>query len=154
MLGLPYNYLAGENLMQNTLSSGLEDYIETIYIASERGETLKGAELARRMNISRASVSEALSKLVSKGLIKYNSYQAIFLTETGKAEARRVYAKHHILKDFFENVLNVNPEEAGENACKIEHIISQSVLDKMEKFSEFFIKHKKILEIYMEESKK
>lgn len=39
MLGLPYNYLAGENLMQNTLSSGLEDYIETIYIASEGGNT-------------------------------------------------------------------------------------------------------------------
>lgn len=153
MLGLPYNYFAGGKML-NTLSSGLEDYIETIYIASENGKTLKGADLAREMNISRASVSEALAKLVSKGLIKYNSYETIFLTEAGKEEARRVYAKHHILKDFFENVLNINPDEASKNACKIEHIISQSILDKMEKFSKFFSKHKQILEIYMEESEK
>ena len=62
------------------LSSGLEDYIETIYVAQLENEQIKGAQLARKLNVSRASVSEALSKLVSKGLIKYQSYGEITLT--------------------------------------------------------------------------
>lgn len=155
MLGLPYNILAGGiYLMTNTLSSGLEDYIEAIYISSINNENLKGADLARKLSVSRASVSEALAKLVSKGLIKYNSYEAISLTKQGESEAQRVYSKHHILKEFFEDVLNVSSQEAGDNACKIEHIISENILSRMEKFSKFFRKHKKILEIYIEESEK
>lgn len=140
--------------MTNTLSSGLEDYIEAIYISSINNENLKGADLARKLSVSRASVSEALAKLVSKGLIKYNSYEAISLTKQGENEAQRVYSKHHILKEFFEDVLNVSSQEAGDNACKIEHIISENILSRMEKFSKFFRKHKKILEIYIEESEK
>ena len=53
-----------------------------------------------------------------------------------------------------EDVLNVSSQEAGDNACKIEHIISENILSRMEKFSKFFRKHKKILEIYIEESEK
>lgn len=140
--------------MTNTLSSGLEDYIEAIYISSINNENLKGADLARKLSVSRASVSEALAKLVSKGLIKYNSYEAISLTKQGENEAQRVYSKHHKLKEFFEDVLGVSSQEAGENACKIEHIISENILSRMEKFSKFFKKHKKILEIYIEESEK
>jgi len=155
VLGLPYNILAGGiYFMTNTLSSGLEDYIEAIYISSINNENLKGADLARKLSVSRASVSEALAKLVSKGLIKYNSYESISLTKQGESEAQRVYSKHHILKEFFEDVLNVSSQEAGDNACKIEHIISENILSRMEKFSKFFRKHKKILEIYIEESEK
>ena len=58
------------------------------------------------------------------------------------------------LKEFFEDVLGVSSQEAGENACKIEHIISENILSRMEKFSKFFKKHKKILEIYIDESEK
>lgn len=135
-----------------SISSGLEDYIETIYVYSLKNEYLKGADLARILNISRASVSEALSKLVSKGLIKYNSYEVITLTQKGFEEGKSVYSKHHTLKDFFETVLNVESTEAGENACKIEHIVSKNILTKMEKLTNFFKKHKKLLDVYIEES--
>lgn len=134
------------------LSSGLEDYIEAIYIAQLQDNQLKGAQLARILNISRASVSEALTKLVNKELVTYNRYEFISLTEKGLAEAKRVYTKHHILEDFFKNVLGISPDEANENACKIEHIISENVLSKIEKFSNFYKKHKKILDLYIEES--
>ena len=91
MLGLPYSFYMithGQNL-----SSGLEDYIEAIYVSQLANQQLKGAELARKLNISRASVSEALAKLVSKGLISYNRYEFISLTKTGENEAKRVYEK-------------------------------------------------------------
>lgn len=129
------------------LTSGLEDYIEAIYIAHLNNTPLKGAELARKLNISRASVSEALSKLVSRELIKYNSYETISLTEKGIEEAKSVYKKHHILKDFFETVLLIPSDEAGENACKIEHIISQSILDKMTQLTEKIKTNKEISDI-------
>jgi DtxR family Mn-dependent transcriptional regulator len=99
-------------------------------------------------------VSEALSKLVSKGLITYNRYEFISLTKAGEKEAKRVYEKHHILADFFENVLGVSSLLAGENACKIEHIVSGDILSRMEKFTKFFKTHKKILDLYIEESEK
>ena len=140
--------------MTNSLSSGLQDYIETIYVSTENGEDLKAVDLSRKLNISRASVSEALSRLISKDLVQYNAYKTISLTKKGVAEAKKVYAKHHALKDFFENVLNVTPDEASENACKIEHIVSENILNKMEKFTKFFKTHKKILDLYIEESKK
>ncbi len=133
------------------LSSGMEDYIEAIYIAHLNDTPLKGAELARQLNISRASVSEALAKLVTKGLIKYNSYENITLTKEGINKAKKVYNKHRILKNFFETVLNIHPEEAGDNACKIEHIISQNILDKMEKLTEICKTKHSIKDILKEE---
>lgn len=136
------------------LSSGLEDYVEAIYIAYLNDKPLKGAELARQLNISRASVSEALSKLVAKNLIKYNSYEAISITEEGIEEAKKVYEKHHTLEQFFETVLGINKSEASENACKIEHIISQNVLSEMQRFTKFCQIHKEIIDTYKKEKLK
>jgi len=155
VLGLPYNN-SGDIMVQitETLSSGLEDYIEAIYVAHLSDTPLKGAVLARKLNVSRASVSEALSKLVAKGLIIYNSYEAITLTPNGVKLAKIVYDKHHILKDFFEQVLGIDAVEAGENACKIEHIISQNILDKMIKFTEFCKNHESLIAEFREDTPK
>jgi len=135
-----------------TLTSGLEDYLEEIYIAHLNNNPLKGAELARKLKISRASVSEALSRLVEKNFINYSSYEAISLTKSGIEAAKKVYEKHSIIKDFFENVLGIEPKEAGENACKIEHIISQNILDKMVNFTNFCKQNSEFLEIFKKES--
>ncbi len=126
----------------HNLSSGLEDYIETIYISELNKFPLKGAELARKLNISRASVSEALSRLVEKGLINYKKYGFISLTPLGKKEAERVFEKHNILKTFFEKVLDIPSEEAAENACKIEHIVSDNVIKSIQKFTSTYRKNK------------
>ena len=125
---------------EKNLTSGLEDYIEAIYVAHLNNKPLKGAQLARELNVSRASVSEALARLVSKKLINYNSYEAISITKTGITEAKKVYNKHHILELFFEKVLEINKKEASENACKIEHIISENIINKISNFTEIYLK--------------
>jgi DtxR family Mn-dependent transcriptional regulator len=132
----------------SNLSSGLEDYIEAIYIADINKTQLKGAELARHLNISRASVSEALMKLVSKGLVEYKSYGSINLTEKGRAEAIRIYHRHNVLKEFFEKILGINSDEAEEIGCKIEHIVSKNILEKIRQFTLICEKHPQILEEY------
>ena len=133
------------------LSSGLEDYLEAIYIADINKTQLKGAELARNLNISRASVSEALAKLVSKNLIQYESYGNIKLTENGKKEAVRVFHKHNILKEFFEKILSVAPEEAEEIGCKTEHIVSKNVLEKIRQYTLYCERHPEIAENFKRE---
>lgn len=150
MLGIPYNDIC--NMNTDSLSSGLEDYIEAIYIAELNKTQLKGAELARHLNISRASVSEALSKLVTKGLIQYESYGAIKLTEKGKKSAIDVYHKHNVLKDFFETILAMSPTEAEEIGCKIEHIVSKNVLERMRQFTLYCQRHSEVIEDYKKES--
>jgi DtxR family Mn-dependent transcriptional regulator len=133
-------------MADKNLTAGLEDYLEAIYIAQSENKTVKGIDVARMLNISRASVSEALSKLVSKGLITYESYGTISFTPTGHTEAEKVYNTHNTLKSFFQTVLNISPEEASENACKIEHIVSQDILDKIEKLTLFCNENPDILE--------
>lgn len=123
--------------MKSNLSSGLEDYIETIYISELEKVSLKGADLARKMGISRASVSEALGKLSDKGLVRYESYGQITLTDEGRKQAGIVYNKHNIIERFFVNVLGVNQSEASENACRIEHVISGELLNKIHAFTHF-----------------
>ncbi len=136
--------------MGNTnITAGLEDYLEAIYIAKIENKAVKGAELAKMLNISRASVSEALSKLVSKGLINYESYGTVTLTPKGTLEGKKVYDTHKILKTFFQTVLNISPDEASENACKIEHIISKNILDEMQKFSNYCIENPNIIREYL-----
>ena len=132
--------------MGNTLSSGLEDYIEAIYIAESEMIQLRGADLARKLGVSRASVSEALGKLSDKGLVKYESYGAVTLTEYGRKEAGIVYNKHNIIERFLVNVLGINQAEASENACKIEHIISNELLNKIHDFTHFAEENKEIFE--------
>lgn len=133
------------------LTAGLEDYLEAIYIAAIENKAIKSVELAHMLNISRASVSEAIAKLVSKGLINYESYGLVTLTPKGTYEAKKVYDTHKILKSFFETVLNISPDEASDNACKIEHIISQNILNEIKEFTSFCNKNPDILKKYRQE---
>ena len=135
-------------MADKNLTAGLEDYLEAIYIAQNKNKTVKGIDVARMLNISRASVSEALSKLVSKGLITYESYGTISFTPTGHTEAEKVYNTHNTLKSFFQTVLNISPEEASENACKIEHIISKNVLAEIKDLTDYCNNHPEIINEY------
>ena len=150
MLGIPYNNI--QDMDKNNLSSGLEDYIEAIYIADINKTQLKGAQLARNLNISRASVSEALAKLASRGLINYESYGNITLTDTGRKEAVNVYHKHNILKEFFEKILFVSPNEAEDIGCKIEHVISKNILVKIRQYTLYCERHPEIIENFNKEN--
>ena len=127
------------------LTPGLEDYIEEIYIAHLNNIPLKAAELARKLKVSRASVSEALTKLVIQKLINYNRYEVIRLTDLGVNAGKEVYDKHHTIAVFFENILGIDKKEASENACKIEHIISKSILEKMRCFINYYKNNESII---------
>lgn len=116
------------------LTASLEDYLEVIcnYIDSERN--IKAIDISKELKISRASVTEALKKLETKGYINYDRYDAISLTESGKEIAQSVVSKHNVLQSFFENILGLSREEASINACKIEHVITENAFNKISEY--------------------
>lgn len=119
------------------ITKSLEDYIEYIYTSLSNGEELKAIDIAKKFNISRASVSEALIRLCELGLVIYEGRKGIIVTEKGEIEAKRVIKKHQILLNFLHITLNIEFEKASDNACKIEHVIDDDVVSILEKFNQF-----------------
>lgn len=119
------------------ITKSLEDYIEYIYTSLSNGKELKAIDIAKKFNISRASVSEALIRLCELGLVIYEGRKGIIVTEKGEIEAKRVIKKHQILLNFFNKTLKIEFEKASDNACKIEHVIDDDVVSILEKFNQF-----------------
>ncbi len=136
------------------LSASLEDYLEIIYNSIKSNEAIRAVDIARVLNVSRASVTEALNKLADKGLIIYGRYQTITITDMGVKIAMDVVNRHSSLSSFFSDVLGANSREADENACRIEHIISAELLHRIQAFGEFFRQNPKYVKdfekFYME----
>lgn len=119
------------------ITKSLEDYIEYIYTSISNDKELKAIDIAKKFNISRASVSEALIRLCELGLVIYEGRKGIIVTEKGEIEAKRVIKKHQILLNFFNKTLNVEYEKASDNACKIEHVIDDEIILILEKFNQY-----------------
>ena len=130
----------------SNLSASLEDYLELICNLLETSESVKAVELARKLNVSRASVSEALSKLAEKNLIVYEGHKGITITPEGLEKAHEVISKHQALTSFFENVLGLNKTIAEETACKVEHVVSKEVFDRLKEFQLHCEKNSKFID--------
>jgi DtxR family Mn-dependent transcriptional regulator len=119
------------------LSASLEDYIEAIYHIVEEKLVARSKEIAARLNVSRASVTEALRALARKGLINYAPYEAITMTEKGRRAAKDVIFRHEALKRFFKEVLALGEDIAEEGACRIEHAAPPEIISRMISFIDF-----------------
>ncbi|UAL08289.1 MAG: metal-dependent transcriptional regulator [Candidatus Methanogranum gryphiswaldense] len=108
------------------MSSGnREDYLISILRLTEGERAAKTTELANFMGISPASVTEMLKILSVDGYVEYEKYKGVKLTESGLNYARQIRKKHHVMENFLMNVLNVDHQTAHEEACKMEHAISE-----------------------------
>lgn len=125
-----------KNAFEKTISASLEDYLEVIYEIFNEKQGVKAVEISRRLGVGRSSVTDALKSLSDKKLVNYGRYDVISLTEEGKTAAKEIIAKHNVLCEFLVHVLGVSPQEADENACRIEHVISKNVAESFAKFME------------------
>lgn len=116
------------------LTSSLEDYLEVICNYVDLNKNIRAVDISRELDVSRASVTEALKKLAAKGFINYGRYDVISLTKSGMDIARTIVSKHLILQNFFEKILGLSEKEASENACKIEHVISDEAFIKISEY--------------------
>lgn len=108
-----------------------EDYLINILRLTEGEGVAKTTELASYMNVSPASVSEMIKVLAKEGLVNYEKYKGVSLTDEGLRYARQLRKKHHVLERFLTDYLNVDHKTAHEEACKMEHAISDESAIKM-----------------------
>lgn len=104
------------------LESG-EMYLETIHILSLKGGHVRSLDVAEYMGFSKPSVSRAVGLLRNGGYIVVDEDGYITLTDAGHEVAEKIYERHTVLTDFLSS-LGVNAKTAAEDACKIEHDIS------------------------------
>lgn len=114
------------------IQESAENYLETILVLQNRNGIARSVDVANELNFSRASVSRAVSLLKSSGYIEIGNINQLILTEKGKEIAEKVYEKHCILKDFL-TYIGVGEEVASEDACKMEHIISDETFECLKK---------------------
>ena len=105
-----------------------EMYLETIYILSQSSSTVRGIDIGEYMGYSKPSVSRALGLLRNEGLIKKDPDGYIKLTTAGEILGRRLYERHTVLSKLFMN-LGVDEKTATEDACRIEHYMSDKTFD-------------------------
>lgn len=101
-----------------------EMYLETILILSKKSESVRSIDISEHMGYSKPSVSRAVGLLKNRGLILVDPAGLITLTEEGRRIAENIYDRHNTLTELLVMV-GVDPETAAEDACKIEHYISE-----------------------------
>ena len=111
----------------NLLESG-EMYLETIYVLSKTKSEIHSVDIAEEMGYSKPSVSRAVGLLKKGGMIVVDGMGHIALTAEGEATARKIFERHTVLTEFLVSI-GVERSIAAEDACKIEHHISDETLE-------------------------
>jgi len=116
------------------LTFTMENYLEAIYELSTDGTGARISDIAERLGVTKASANSAMSTLSEKGLIINEKYREIFLTPSGQEFAEFTSKKHHVIQQFFINILKVDAVIADKDACAIEHVISNDSIYAMQEF--------------------
>ena len=109
-----------------------ENYLETIYILSKKLPVVRSVDIATELNFKKPSVSVAMKHLRERELIVVSDAGFITLTEEGLAQAEAIYERHTILTKMFK-LLGVSDETAAEDACLIEHVLSDESFEAIKK---------------------
>ncbi len=111
-----------------------EMYLETILVLKLRKGTVHSVDVAKALNFSKPSVSRAMKILRDDDFITMQQNGEIDLTPAGLRKAEQIYGRHIILTQFLRDFIGVDDEMAEENACRMEHILNQEVVDKIVQF--------------------
>lgn len=109
-----------------------EMYLETILILSQRSEVVRSIDISEHMGYSKPSVSRAIGLLKKGGYVTMDADGCLTLTDMGKEVAEKTYERHRLLTEYFIK-LGVDAKTASEDACKIEHHISDETFDAIKK---------------------
>ncbi len=108
--------------------------MESLLMLSKIGEVVHRIDVAKRMGVSGAAVNKAMKLLCEKGYV-YENGKHLYLTEEGKSYAETVYEKHCIIRGFLQKI-GVSANKAEEDACNMEHLVSEETFARMKAFIE------------------
>lgn len=113
------------------ISTSHEDYLEAMVMLGASTDTaVRPVDVASKMGVSKASVNKAISVLREKGYVEQPYYGEITLTEEGDAYGKKVLERHKVLTAFLHDVLGIDARVAEEEACMMEHAISDESFEK------------------------
>ena len=119
----------------NDIGKSAEDYLESMIILKEKNGYIRSVDISTFLGVTKPSVSNAMKRLREEGYIEMNRSGFITVTEKGMDIADKIYTRHKKLTEFFIS-LGVDPEVAEEDACKIEHDLSDETFDAVCKHAE------------------
>ena len=112
----------------SVIGKSAEDYLESMIILKEKNGYIRSVDIATYLGVTKPRVSNAMKRLREEGYIEMNRSGFITVTEKGMEIADKIYTRHKKLTDFFV-ALGVDPEIAEDDACKIEHDLSDATFD-------------------------
>lgn len=116
----------------NLFESG-EMYLETIYVLSREKEKVRSIDVVNHMGFSKPSVSRAVKNLKDAGYISVADDNCLSLTESGMEIAKKIYERHTVLTQLLVS-LGIDPKIAADDACKIEHDISDVTFEAIKNY--------------------
>jgi DtxR family Mn-dependent transcriptional regulator len=122
------------------MNTTTENYLCTIYSISERdfNKGIKSIEIAKKLKISRPSVSAMIKKLAKEGHVTADKYSKILLTDCGKTNARKIMYKHRIIEVFLTKILRyTNVKNIHDEAHKLEHSFSDESIKRLDKLMKY-----------------
>jgi len=125
--------------MATKQTASMEDYLEAIVILAEEDKPVSVTEIAKALGVTKPSVTSALAKLSEAGLVRHEKYGKVVLTSEGGRLAQNVYQRHRTLHQFLVEILKVDSTVAEEDACRMEHSLSATSLNRLAKFLEFVL---------------
>ncbi len=112
------------------IQESAENYLETILILKKKKGQVRSIDIATELSVSKPSVSVAMKNLRTNGYIEMDKDGYITLLEAGNAIAEKMYERHTFLTEWL-TTLGVSPTTATEDACRIEHVISEETFDAL-----------------------
>jgi DtxR family Mn-dependent transcriptional regulator len=127
--------------VRNELSSTLEDYLETICRIESEKRVVRPRDICEAQGVAPSTVTAALQSLARKGLVNYEPYEFITLTEDGRWRAEKLVMRHRIIRDFLENILGLPADQGDATACGMEHAVAPRALERFVCFLAFMRRH-------------
>ncbi|MFP4175718.1 MAG: DtxR family transcriptional regulator [Planctomycetota bacterium] len=121
----------------SVLTPKLEDYLEAVARLVEREGEAHASDIAEAVSVHISTVSTAMKSLSEKGLVRYRPYQTATLTEKGKRVGEQLIQKRRIVSRFLSDILRVDPDVAEDNACRMEHVLDEQVMEHLVYFARF-----------------
>jgi len=117
--------------VHHQLTPSQENYLEHILNESSKGQ-IRVRDLAKSVGVKLPSVTRAVQKLIDAGMVKHETYGKIEITNAGKDAARSITRRDDCLNRFLGDILGLSPEHSKSEACRVEHVISDVVINRLE----------------------
>lgn len=118
------------------ISESKENYLKTIYALDPCGAGARVTDIAEALSVTKASASRAVSELEKDGYVDRSNKREVILSEKGLQKAREINNRYEIIRLFLLEILHINGKTSTQEACKLEHIVSDATLDAMRHFLE------------------